>query len=157
MEFSMTEEKDLFSTDEDSISIDSNNAHLQRRFNLERRENTKKAAILELDLDLDEFNAMNTNSFSDSEELLRQIGERLKLRLRDNDVVLPVTNDKFMVLLEDIQSPDNADNVANELLNLLTRPYELTQNNDVKIGTKIGISFFSNPDEQEEETNTPHN
>jgi GGDEF domain-containing protein len=88
---------------------------------------------------------------------LRQIGERLKLRLRDNDVVLPVTNDKFMVLLEDIQSPDNADNVANELLNLLTRPYELTQNNDVKIGTKIGISFFSNPDEQEEETNTPNN
>ena len=144
MEFSMTEEKDLFSTDDDSISIDSNNAHLQRRFNLERRENTKKAAILELDLDLDEFNAMNTNSFSDSEELLRQIGERLKLRLRDNDVVLPVTNDKFMVLLD-------------ELLNLLTRPYELTQNNDVKIGTKIGISFFSNPDEQEEETNTPHN
>jgi GGDEF domain-containing protein len=101
MEFSMTEEKDLFSTDDDSISIDSNHAHLQRRFNLERRENTKKAAILELDLDLDEFNAMNTNSFSDSEELLRQIGERLRHRLRDNDVVLPVTDDKFMVLLED--------------------------------------------------------
>ena len=152
----MTEERAPSST-EDSITDDSHHEHLQRRFNLERRGSTKKAAILELDLDLDEFNAMNTSSFSDSDELLKQIGERLRHRLRDNDVVLPVTGDKFMVLLEDIQSPDNADNVANELMALLTRPYELSENNDVKIGTKIGISFFASPDEKEEETNTSDN
>lgn len=130
--------------------------HIQHRFELERRESTKKAAILELDLDLDAFNAMNSGSFSDSDELLRQIAERLRQRLRDNDVVLPVTGgDKFMLLLEDIQSPDNADKVANELMTLLTRPYALSESNEeVKIGTKISISFFSPPN-QDATTTTP--
>lgn len=142
----MTQES--VSSTEDSITNVSHHEHLQRRFNLERRGSTKKAAILELDLDLDEFNALHTHSLSDGDELLRQIGERLRHRLRDNDVVLPVTGDKFMLLLEDIQSPDNADNVANELMDLLTRPYALSLNNEVKIGTKIGISFFASPDEK---------
>jgi len=144
----MTEEKDLLLID-DVLNNESPrpHTHVQHRFNLERRESTKKAAILELDVDLDEFNAIHGSSFSDIDEVLKQIGHRLRHRLRDNDVILPMTGDKFMVLLEDIQSADNADSVANELIALLKRPYELSQSNDVKIGTKIRISFFSSDEE----------
>lgn len=120
--------------------------HLSRTFNVERRSG-KQAAILTLSVDLNNFEAVYDNfGYAAADELLQQIADRIRHRLRDSDAVVRLDGDEFVVLLEDIHSPDNADKVANELIEILTPPFKLKQSNNVQVGTSIGISFFPQHD-----------
>ncbi len=63
----------------------------------------------------------------------------------------PLTRcDEFIVVLEDIVQTEDAARVANEIIDDLSKPFCLTQSNDVKIGVSVGISLY--PDHGE----TPH-
>ncbi len=119
---------------------------LSRTFNVERRKG-KQAAMLTLSVDLDNFEAIYDNfGYAAADELLQQIAERLRQRLRDSDAVVRLDCDEFVVLLEDLHSPDNAEKVANELIEILTPPFKLAQNDNVQLGTNIGVSFFPQHD-----------
>jgi len=91
-------------------------------------------------LDFDRFKQVNdTLGHAAGDELLRQIAERLQSALRDGaggrtpDTVLrtaPATatrlgGDEFVVLLTDLHAPGDAGLVAERLLQVLARPYEL--------------------------------
>lgn len=119
---------------------------LSRTFNVERRSG-KQAAMLTLSVDLNDFEVVYDNfGYAAADELLQQIAERLRQRLRDSDAIVRLDGDEFVVLLEDIHSPDNADKVASELIDILTPPFKLAHRDDVKIGTSIGVSFFPQHD-----------
>jgi predicted signal transduction protein with EAL and GGDEF domain len=122
----------------------SNRQHLHHTFKVERRgETSKKAAVLELNLNLKELQALTDNDAHQIEELLQKVAERLHHRLRDNDVILPLSDDKFMILLEDLKSLSNADAVSQDLIEILKNPFNLSKKQQVEIGTSISISFFS--------------
>ena len=105
------------------------------------RRDDKQLALLMLDLD--RFKAVNDSlGHQMGDELLQHVAARLTTRLRDVDMVTRLGGDEFIVLLEDITHPDDAARVAKEIIADLSKPFKLSQSDDVRIGTSIGISLY---------------
>lgn len=94
-------------------------------------------------LDLDRFKEVN-DSFGHlaGDELLQQVGKRLHSRLRDVDTVCRLGGDEFTILLEDIAQFEDAALVANDIINALSEPWQLSENIEVRIGVSVGISLY---------------
>jgi len=105
-----------------------------------RRENKQLALMM---LDLDRFKAVNDSlGHLAGDELLRQVGGRITNQLRNSDMVARLGGDEFIVLLENINSPSDAARLAEEIITSLSKPFKLTQSDDVWIGASIGISLY---------------
>ena len=113
---------------------------LKHSIEVERREGKQLALLM---LDLDRFKAVNDNlGHSAGDELLQQVAKRITTRLREMDVVARLGGDEFIVLLEDITHPENAARIAEEIVADLSKPFQLSQSDDVRIGVSIGISLY---------------
>ncbi|HEY8038077.1 MAG TPA: EAL domain-containing protein [Methylobacter sp.] len=113
---------------------------LKHSIDMERREGKQLALLM---LDLDRFKAVNDSlGHQAGDALLQQVAERITKRLRDVDMVARLGGDEFIVLLEDITHPDDAARVAKKIIADLSKPFKLTQNDDVRIGASIGISLY---------------
>ncbi len=94
-------------------------------------------------LDLDRFKAINdTLGHAAGDELLRQVAERIKLRLRDVDTLARVGGDELVVVLEGIFSSEEATAVAATLIAQLAHPFVLSGLREAVIGASVGISIF---------------
>ena len=99
-------------------------------------------------LDLDHFKPINDNlGHLAGDQLLQQVAKRLTERLRNSDMVARLGGDEFTVLLENINSVDNAAEIAQEIIGSLIQPFYLSIENkiedkEVHIGVSIGISIF---------------
>ncbi len=107
---------------------------------MERREGKQLALLM---LDLDHFKAVNDNlGHVAGDQLLQQVAARIKSRLREMDVVARLGGDEFVVLLEDITHPENAARIAEDIVADLSKPFQLNQSDEVRIGASIGISLY---------------
>ncbi|MGZ5030205.1 MAG: putative bifunctional diguanylate cyclase/phosphodiesterase [Methylobacter sp.] len=105
-----------------------------------RREGKQLALMM---LDLDRFKAVNDSlGHLAGDELLQQVGERITNQLRRSDMVARLGGDEFIVLLEDITNPSDAVRIAEAIITNLSKPFKLTQSDDVWIGASIGISLY---------------
>ncbi|MGZ4997834.1 MAG: putative bifunctional diguanylate cyclase/phosphodiesterase, partial [Methylobacter sp.] len=105
-----------------------------------RRQGKQLALMM---LDLDRFKAVNDSlGHLAGDELLQQVGERITNQLRSSDMVARLGGDEFIVLLEDINSPSDTVRLAEEIITTLSKPFKLTQSDDVWIGASIGISLY---------------
>lgn len=121
---------------------------LKHGIDVDRRDGKQLALLM---LDLDRFKAVNDSlGHQSGDELLRQVAERITSRLRDVDMVARLGGDEFIVLLEDITHSDDAARVAEEIIAEISKPFQLTLSDDVRVGTSIGISLYpqhgDNPD-----------
>ncbi|MDP1666226.1 MAG: PAS domain S-box protein, partial [Methylobacter sp.] len=113
---------------------------LKHGINMERRDGKQLGLLM---LDLDRFKAINDSlGHLAGDDLLQQVAERITARLRDVDMVARLGGDEFIVLLEDIAQPEDAARVAKEIIVDLTKPFCLTQSDNVQIGVSIGISLY---------------
>lgn len=113
---------------------------LRHSIDLERREGKQLALLM---LDLDRFKAVNDNlGHLAGDELLQQVATRIRARLREVDLVARLGGDEFIVLLGDITQPENAARIAEDIVADLSKPFQLSQCDDVKIGVSIGISLY---------------
>ena len=96
-------------------------------------------------LDLDRFKDVN-DSFGHlaGDELLQQVAQRLNARLRDTDTVSRLGGDEFTVLLEEINQPEAAARVANEIIEDLSAPWQLSNGIEAHIGVSVGIALYPN-------------
>ncbi|MDD1609022.1 MAG: GGDEF domain-containing protein, partial [Methylococcaceae bacterium] len=93
-------------------------------------------------LDLDKFKAVNdTLGHAAGDELLQQVAERIKARLRAVDMVARLGGDEFVVLIEEVTHYEHVARVADDIIYALSQPFTLCQSHDVYIGTSIGISL----------------
>jgi PAS domain S-box-containing protein len=134
---------------------------LQHALTLSKKHPNYKFAVLLIDVD--EFKIVNDSlGHSAGDELLIQIGERLKRSVRRTDTVArpPLegicdrranTNtlarlggDEFTVLLDDIRDPIEAIRVAGRVQSELATPFEVNQQNIV-ISASIGIASSASP------------
>ena len=101
----------------------------------------KKLAVLMLDLD--RFKAVN-DSFGHlaGDELLQQVALRLSACLRESDTVARLGGDEFVILLENITQLSDASLIAENVITALSTSFNLTQNENVSIGTSVGISLY---------------
>ena len=92
--------------------------------------------------DLDRFKLVNESlSHSAGDALLRAVAERLQALL-DEDTLARVSGDEF-VLLQPIRSVEDAALLAQRILDVLARPFEV-DGKALGVGASIGISIYPN-------------
>jgi diguanylate cyclase (GGDEF)-like protein len=121
------------------------------------RRRTRSAVLF---LDLDRFKLINdTFGHEAGDRLLQGFAQRLTECLRTSDfvsargselsTVARLGGDEFTIVLRDIKQPADAAVVANRILEMLRRPFDLG-GMSVVVGTSIGIAIFptdgSDPD-----------
>ena len=110
----------------------------------------KQETIAVLLLQLDRFSKINeTFGPRTGDELLIQVASRLKLAIREEDVikhvdrwrsVARISGDSFAMLLPDIKHIDDASFVARRILDSLTEPFEL-EGHEVFTTGNIGLAI----------------
>ena len=103
-------------------------------------------------IDLDNFKMLNDGHGHDmGDKMLLQTAERLILSVREQDTVARFGGDEFVILMEHLSDDYRiaalqAKLVADKILSMMNKPYELTKNNDQPIQhqstASIGVSLF---------------
>jgi len=92
-------------------------------------------------LDLDRFKVVNDSlGHHAGDKLLRIIAKELKRIIRDKDTVARLGGDEFVILIEDLESQQEAYDVATRITELLSSPFTI-EKQPVFIGTSIGVLF----------------
>ncbi|MFZ2724918.1 MAG: EAL domain-containing protein [Methylococcaceae bacterium] len=97
-------------------------------------------------LDLDNFKPVNDSlGHLAGDELLQQVAKRLLGCLRNVDMIARLGGDEFIVLLENVNSADDASHVAENIINDLNGSFYLLDDkeHEVHIGVSIGISLYA--------------
>ena len=98
-------------------------------------------AVLFLDLDL--FKEINDgHGHPAGDEVLREVARRLNQRIRESDLAARYGGDEFVVLLEELDSPESAGDVARTIIDLLQGPIVLQSGISCRVATSIGIAIF---------------
>lgn len=100
----------------------------------------KKIALLYMDLD----NFKTINDFMGHEAgdtVLQQVSTRLTKCIRDVDLAARVGGDEFVVLLENIKEPKEAERVSKSIIEMLSEPFYINSR-QCNIGTSVGISIY---------------
>lgn len=116
------------------------NLRLKHTVERARRGKTMCAVLF---IDLDHFKPVNdTFGHAAGDEVLRLAAGRMRERLRDIDTLARIGGDEFVIVLEEIGSPENAAEIAHSLIKQLCSPFILGNGQAVSIGASIGISTY---------------
>jgi GGDEF domain-containing protein len=113
---------------------------LKYQSKVERREG-KHVAMLMLNLGDVEALSDGFSSNVESEQLSRQIKHCIRQQLRDSDSVAQLDNNNFVVLLESIHSPENAEKLANALIKDLSESLNLTLEHENQLDLSVQVDF----------------
>jgi len=92
-------------------------------------------------IDLDRFKAVNdTLGHPVGDKLLSRVSERLGQLMSDNDTIGRLGGDEFAVVVRDASDEHRVELLAQAVIELLTRPYQVGDNT-LYIGASIGIAF----------------
>ncbi|MDH3900781.1 MAG: EAL domain-containing protein, partial [Gammaproteobacteria bacterium] len=92
-------------------------------------------------LDLDGFKKINDSlGHPAGDSLLNQVAQRLLISARQGDTVARLGGDEFTIILEDLDKPGNVPEVAQRILDLLARPFNVC-GREVFQSASIGISM----------------
>ena len=101
--------------------------------------------IAVLFMDLDSFKNVNDSlGHAAGDELLVLVAGRLRRWVRPSDTAARFGGDEFAILLEDLDSSNAAQVVAQRILDSLREPFEI-QGQEVIVGGSIGIASSSHP------------
>ncbi len=95
-------------------------------------------------LDLDHFKDINdTLGHDKGDDLLKQVAGRVKNCITEKDTVARLGGDEFAVILSSIESSNQAESIAENIIHALNQPFNFDQNKtDYFISTSIGIVFY---------------
>jgi diguanylate cyclase (GGDEF)-like protein len=114
---------------------------LSTAISFHQRQSLKMAVLF---IDLDGFKNINDTYGHDvGDELLQQVAIRLQGCVRSSDTVVRFGGDEFVLLLTGLHSPNEAAYVAEKVLRLMQKEFELSKTNAF-IGCSIGIAMYPN-------------
>lgn len=110
-----------------------------------RRAGTRVAALF---IDLDRFKEVNdTLGHRVGDELLRETARRLQSTIRETDLLVRLSGDEFMIVVEQVSELEAPQIVAQKLLTEMRKKFEI-DGHEVYMACSIGISLF--PDDAED-------
>ena len=113
--------------------------HLRAGIIASRTSDTSMALLL---CDLDHFKELNDTLGHDAgDQLLRQVGERLRMVLRASDTAARLGGDEFGILLCDACDTERAELVADKILEAIREPFPIKGLN-LRVTASIGIALF---------------
>ena len=93
-------------------------------------------------IDLDRFREINdTLGHHNGDLLLKEIGQRLTLQLREGDTVARLGGDEFGVLLPRVADQDAARSVAEKVRESLREPFVL-EGIALDVGSSVGVALY---------------
>jgi diguanylate cyclase (GGDEF)-like protein/PAS domain S-box-containing protein len=101
-------------------------------------------------VDLDRFKVVNdTLGHAMGDELLRQVGARLSVCVREGDTVARFSGDEFVLIVNDLHGPEDARHIAQKVLQAYVEPFRVSSH-EIFVSTSIGISMFPSDSEDEQ-------
>jgi diguanylate cyclase (GGDEF)-like protein len=92
-------------------------------------------------LDLDQFKSVNdTLGHPVGDALLKTVAQRLDHCVGDSDMVARLGGDEFAIILPTIGGPQDAEQTASKVIDVLGQPYEI-QGHELVVGASIGIAI----------------
>ncbi len=111
---------------------------IKHEIDLSKRAQSSFGVVL---LDLDRFKEVNdTLGHNVGDELLREVGRRLKETVRAEDTVARLGGDEYVVLVHNLD-PQGAPFIANKVLSALDKPFHW-ENQSIDIDASLGLSFY---------------
>jgi len=111
---------------------------LQHEIALSKREHASFGVVL---MDLDRFKEVNDTLGHDvGDEVLREVGRRLKEAIRAEDTVARLGGDEYVLLIHNLD-PEDAELIANKIFAALDKPFHW-QNQSIDLGASMGLSFY---------------
>lgn len=112
---------------------------LSRAIGLAKRHQHQVALLY---LDLDAFKSINDSlGHAVGDLLLQSVAGRLSECIRDTDTLCRQGGDEFVILLSEIEKPEDAARIAEKILAVLAEPYQIGSH-ELSITSSIGISFY---------------
>ncbi|MAT64821.1 MAG: hypothetical protein CMN57_04175 [Gammaproteobacteria bacterium] len=108
-------------------------------------------------LDLDHFKLLNdTQGHHAGDELLIEVGRRIRRQVRDTDTVARLGGDEFVVLLEALAEDRNqaagyVSEIASKIHESLVQPYTLAGISDYRLTASLGVTLFQGRESSQEE------
>ena len=94
-------------------------------------------------LDLDQFKPVNDHyGHQAGDAVLIEVGKRLILSVRVQDVVARLGGDEFVILLQRVESHDEIAGIADRLLAAMREPIDIGNGVSVEIDASIGFAIF---------------
>lgn len=113
---------------------------LEQALKVARRENLQLAVLI---LDLDNFKNINDSyGHKTGDLLLQRVAEKLQICCRETDSLARLGGDEFAILIEHLDTPEDAARFAQELLQNLQQPMLLEQDLELSTAASIGISLY---------------
>lgn len=113
--------------------------HLKFRIASAKKKGIRLSVLM---IDLDNFKRVNDSLGHDAgDQLLTEVGQRMRHEVFQEDVVSRVGGDEFIILLEHTQTDITIDQVAQKLLKVTTLPLTI-QNQQIEISCSIGIARY---------------
>jgi len=115
------------------------NDRLNQALTHARRNDTNLSVMF---LDLDRFKMINdTLGHIVGDHLLQAVAMRLRHCLREGDTLARLGGDEFTLLLPEVQSKNDAEQIARKIIKSLTLPFKI-DNHELFVSTSIGISHY---------------
>lgn len=98
-------------------------------------------------IDLDHFKTINDSlGHSVGDWVLEQVSKRLRVIVRDSDILARLGGDEFVVLLANLgesqnQAESQASQIAQRIISDVSKPYRFEKQN-LHIGASVGVSLF---------------
>ena len=93
-------------------------------------------------VDLDRFKSINDSlGHQAGDELLKEVALRLRSVLRRVDTLARIGGDEFVIILNDINGPLNAEKIIGNLLSCVSRPMEIASI-EVQTSPSVGVSLY---------------
>src|SRR5690606_31810334 len=99
----------------------------------------KRSAFLFLDID--DFKLVNDYlGHYNGDILLKEISKRLSSCITQDDHVIRLSGDEFIIIINELDSNVDLDTKTNQILKKITEPY-IIQNKEIHISSSIGIAI----------------
>ena len=105
-----------------------------------RRENNRVAVLF---LDLDRFKDINDSlGHAAGDRILRSAAVRLQQTVGDHHTVARLAGDEFTVVLENLESAEEAEHTARQIIMAFDAPLAIDERQEIAISPSIGISLY---------------